>query len=82
MKNELTLAQIKRQDFVDNSIFELIEKLNPTGENVCTYDYESISRIRSIVLSYYIDKLSINYLDYKQINALEMIFYPHIDEVY
>ncbi len=38
---ELTNKQIKRQDFVDNRIFELIQKLNPSQIEI-NWDIEII----------------------------------------
>ena len=79
MKDELTLNQIKRQDFVDNEIFDLIKRLNPTDEDIFEWDIDYISRIRDIIFSYHLYYRSINILEQpKQLDELEMKFYPYI----
>lgn len=45
---ELTNKQIERQDFVDNSIFELIQNLNPSNKEI-EWDIEFIAEIRDII---------------------------------
>ena len=66
---ELKKQHIERQDFVDNSIFELLKSLNPT-ENFFDWDIEMISNIRSTIQSWVVEK----------INCSEQEFYPYIEE--
>ena len=41
----MTDEQIKRQDFVDNSIFSLVQTINPTNRTI-SWDIEMIGNIR------------------------------------
>jgi len=66
---ELTKKQIERQDFVDNSIFELLQTLNPTTKYF-DWDIKMIVNIRDVVQSYIINKT----------NCSEQDFYPYIEE--
>jgi len=66
---ELTKKQIERQDFVDNSILELLQILNPTNKNF-DWDIEMIADIRNKI-QYYITVKT---------NCSEQDFYPYIDE--
>ena len=66
---ELTGRQIKRQDFVDNRIFELIQDLNPSQTEI-NWDIEMISEIREYVHSILSKKVDISEDD----------FYPFLDE--
>ncbi len=45
--SELTKKQIERQDFVDNQIFELMQKLLPTSEQI-DWDIEVIGAVRDV----------------------------------
>lgn len=47
---KLTQKQIERQDFVDNSIFELLQKLNPT-DKVLHWDIDLIGNVRDVIQS-------------------------------
>jgi hypothetical protein len=67
---ELTKKQIDRQDFVDNSIFELLQKLNPT-DNIVEWNIEIISEIRDIIRQY---------LKNKSDDFSEQNYYPFLDE--
>ena len=70
LKNmELDKKQIERQDFVDNSIFELLQSLNPTDKNF-DWDIEMIANIRDEIQYYIIEK----------VNCSEQEFYPYIEE--
>ena len=62
---KLTEQQIVRQDFVDNQIFELIQKLSPSVK--IKWDIEMIRNIRDLIRGQLIDKQ-------KLINNAE--FYP------
>jgi len=66
---ELDKKQIERQDFVDNSIFELLQSLNPTDKNF-DWDIEMIANIRDEIQYYIIEK----------VNCSEQEFYPYIEE--
>lgn len=67
--SELTEEQIKRQDFVDNRIFELVNELNPIQTEI-DWDIEMIGEVRECVQNFLIDKFSISEED----------FYPFIKE--
>ncbi|MDR2424147.1 MAG: hypothetical protein LBD59_05410 [Prevotellaceae bacterium] len=47
--------QIKRQDFVDNSIFELLQALHPTDKEF-DWDIEMIADVRDGIQYYRIEK--------------------------
>ena len=44
---KLTKQQIKRQDFADNQVFELIQKLAPSAK--IEWDIEMIGNIRDLI---------------------------------
>ena len=44
----LTKKQIERQDFVDNQIFELIQKLLPSSKQI-DWDIEAIGAVRDAI---------------------------------
>ena len=70
LKNmELDKKQLERQDFVDNSIFELLQSLNPTDKSF-DWDIEMIANIRDEIQYYIIEK----------VNCSEQEFYPYIEE--
>jgi hypothetical protein len=66
--DELTKEQMERQDFVDNSIFELLQALNPTDKSF-DWDIEAISDVRYIIQQYIIGKT----------NCSEQDFYPYFE---
>ena len=51
----LTKKQIKRQDFVDNQIFELIQKLLPPSKQI-DWDIEAIGAFRDAMGKQIVDK--------------------------
>jgi len=51
--------QVKRQDFVDNAIFELIQRINPTGRQI-SWNIEMIGNIRDSIISELQNKLGIS----------------------
>lgn len=59
MTIEMNDEQIKRQDFVDNAIFELIQCINPTGRHI-SWDIEMIGNIRDSIISELQNKLGIS----------------------
>lgn len=64
---QLTKKQIKRQDFVDNEVFELIQRLVPSAR--IKWDIEMIGNIR--------DSIRIQLVD-KQKLMSEARFYPYL----
>jgi len=50
--------KLEQQDFVDNSIFELISKLNPS-ENVIKWDIHYISEIRQVLVDIFVTELKL-----------------------
>lgn len=67
---ELTKKQIARQDFVDNSIFELLQKLNPT-DNTIEWDIEIISEVRERIRNYFENNID---------KFCEQNYYPYMEE--
>lgn len=65
MKN-FTEDQIKRQDFVDNEIYDLMKRLNPSAREI-EWDIEMIGDIRDTIQHWLVDQ-------YKMVDELE--FYP------
>lgn len=63
---ELTDEQTKRQDFVDNAIYHLIQEVNPTGKPVA-WDIEMIGDVRDVIEKWLIERKNI---------TSEQIFYP------
>ena len=45
---ELTDEQIKRQDFVDNTIYQLIQEINP-ADKMIAWDIEMIGDVRDVI---------------------------------
>ena len=66
----LTEQQIERQDFVDNSIFDLIKSINPTDKKI-NWDIEMIGEIRDVLKEWLVDRLNL---------ATEQEFYPYLEE--
>lgn len=64
---ELTDEQIERQDFVDNAIYNLINELIPS-DNEMDWDIEVIGDIRDTIQSHLVEKGL----------CLEQDFYPYI----
>lgn len=67
---ELTDKQIDRQDFVDNAIFQLVQRVNPTGKNI-EWDIEMIGEVRDVIWQWIVERMKI--ID-------EQTFYPYIDD--
>jgi hypothetical protein len=65
MKN-FTEDQLKRQDFVDNQIYDLVKRLNPSAREI-EWDIEMIGDIRDTIQHWLVDR-------YKIVDELE--FYP------
>jgi len=58
--------QIKRQDFVDNCIFDLVKRLSPSKREI-EWDIEMIGDLRDTIQHWLVDR-------YKIVDELE--FYP------
>lgn len=70
MAIEMNDGQIKRQDFVDNAVFQLIQNINPTSKEL-SWNIEMIGEIRDNVRQWLVERLRI---------CDEMSFYPYIKE--
>lgn len=51
---KLSKEQLERQDFVDNAIFDLIQTLNPSEEEI-EWDIDFIGEIRDIIQTQFVD---------------------------
>jgi len=67
---DITKHQIERQDFIDNTIFDLIKSINPTDKKI-NWDIEMIGEIRDVLKEWLVDKLNL---------TTEQEFYPYIQE--
>jgi len=65
---QLTKRQINRQDFVDNQIFELIQKLLPPSKQI-DWNVEVIGAVRDTIREQIVDKQKI---------VSEEQFYPYL----
>jgi hypothetical protein len=63
---KFTEDQIKRQDFVDNEIYDLVKRLAPSTKKI-EWDIEMIADIRDTIQHWLVDQ-------YKIVDELE--FYP------
>jgi len=66
---QLTKRQINRQDFVDNQIFELIQKLLPPSKQI-DWNVEVIGAVRDTIREQIVDKQKI---------VSEEQFYPYLE---
>lgn len=64
----LTDSQIRRQDFIDNAIYELLRKTNPSRREI-EWNIEMIGEIRDIIRYWFVERLAI---------TDEMNFYPYL----
>jgi len=55
----MTDEQLKRQDFVDNAVFSLIQEINPTNRTI-SWDIEMIGNIRDKLVHELEKKLGIS----------------------
>lgn len=62
--------QLERQDFVDNAIFQLMQKINPSDIDI-DWNIELIGEIRDIVQEIFVEKLTL---------CNEEYFYPFLKE--
>ena len=67
---ELTSGQIKRQDYVDNAIYQLIREINPVDKEIA-WDIEMIGEIRDVVREWMVERLKI---------TDEQGFYAYLEE--
>jgi len=67
---ELSERQTARQDYVDNAIYKLIKKVNPTNKKV-EWDIELIGELRDKIREYFVEN---------RIIADEQQFYPFLEE--
>jgi hypothetical protein len=67
--NTLNDNQLKRQDFVDNAIYELLHNVNPSEREI-EWNIEMIGGIRDLIRLWLVERLAI---------TDEMTFYPYID---
>jgi hypothetical protein len=63
---KFTEEQIKRQDFVDNEIYDLVKRLTPSKREI-EWDIEMIADIRDTIQHWLVDR-------YKIVDELD--FYP------
>jgi hypothetical protein len=74
--NELSKAQIARQDYVDNTIQTLINDLLPQGTELeLDWDIERISVVRDAVQDVIVEALAI---PIEEQDAFQMRFYPYL----
>lgn len=55
---ELTAGQIKRQDNVDNAVYQLIMRINPADKEIA-WDIEMIGEIRDVIEDWMVERLKI-----------------------
>jgi hypothetical protein len=67
---ELTDKQIDRQDFVDNAIFQLVQRVNSTDKTI-EWDIEMIGEVRDVIRQWIVERMKI---------TDEQTFYPYIDD--
>jgi len=67
---ELSERQTARQDYIDNAIYKLIKKVNPTNKKV-EWDIELIGELRDKIREYFVEN---------RIIADEQQFYPFLEE--
>ena len=60
---ELTNYQISRQDLVDNSIFDLLQTLNPTDKRL-DWGIEMIADVRDVIQHHIISKTKCSEQDF------------------
>lgn len=67
---ELTKQQIERQDFVDNSIFELLQHIKSSEEDI-EWNIEMIADVREAIRYWIVDRYH---------DSDENTFYPFMDQ--
>lgn len=66
----LTDDQLRRQDLVDNAVYNLLCELNPSKQEV-TWNIEAIGEIRNLIQFWLVERFAL---------TDEMTFYPYVDE--
>ncbi|MCG3167426.1 MAG: hypothetical protein POELPBGB_03218 [Bacteroidia bacterium] len=66
---QLTKRELERQDLVDNSIFELLQTINPSEKEI-EWDIEMIGEVRDVVSKLFVEELKL---------SSEKKFYPYIN---
>lgn len=66
--SQLTKNQTERQEFVDNQIFELMQKLHQPSKKM-EWDIEVIGAVRDVIREYIVDKQKL---------MSEAKFYPYL----
>ena len=69
MTQKLTNKQIERQDFVDNTIYNLLNELIP-NEKTIDWNIEYIARVRDTINQIFLEKNI----------CTEQEFYPYLEE--
>lgn len=59
----ISQEQTERQDFVDNSIFELIQTLNVSDEPI-DWDIEMIADVRDVIQQHIVSKTNCSEIDF------------------
>ena len=67
---ELTEEQIKRQDSVDNAIYQLVREINPVDKEIA-WDIEMIGDVRDVIEDWLVERLKL---------TDEQVFYPWVEE--
>jgi len=67
---ELTEEQIRRQDFVDNEIYQIIQMVNPTDKNI-EWDIEMIGAVRDVIRHWIVERMKM---------TDEQKFYAYLDD--
>lgn len=67
---ELTEEQIRRQDFVDNEIYQLIQRVNAADKDI-EWDIEMIGEVRDVIRQWIVERMKI---------TDEQTFYPYIGD--
>jgi hypothetical protein len=68
--NELSDLQLRRQDFVDNSVFRLIRSVHPCTSDL-PWNIEMIGDVRDCLREWIVDRYGL---------CEEQSFYPYIEE--
>ena len=55
---ELTEEQIKRQDYVDNAIYQLVREINPVDKEIA-WDIEMIGDVRDVIEDWLVERLKL-----------------------
>jgi hypothetical protein len=55
---ELTKDQVRRQDFVDIEIYQLMQRLNPTDKFI-DWNIEMIGEIRDVIREWIVERMKI-----------------------